>query len=87
MFCKCTTLKSPWFSLHRETFSEQPKFCDKHVEFNIDRKVPLRQYFGEEVINHNNNKEVCARYSYGVGSGSTTVGGDVATTKTKQCAK
>ena len=28
----------------------------KHVEFNIDRKVPLRQYFGEEVINHNNNK-------------------------------
>ena len=61
---------------------EAPKCCRNYCSFNIDRKVPLRQYFGE-VLNNDTNKGISQRYSYGVGSGSTTVGGDVTTTTTK----
>ena len=59
---------------------ESPKCCVNYAEFNLDRKVPLRQYFGKNSKKNHNNIE---RISYGVGSGNTTVGGDIMTTTTR----
>ena len=82
--CECKRILTEELNVN----TESPKCCEKYAEFNIDRKVPLRQYFGKEVIDDTKtNENVCARYSYGVGSGSTTVGGDVATTQTKPMSK
>ena len=65
---------------------ESPKCCINYAEMNYDRNVPLRQYFGLQLKQDKNNKEVF-RYSYGVGSGESTVGGDVETTTTKPLTK
>ena len=62
---------------------ESPKFCINYAEWNIDRKVPLRQYFGLNNGNNDNNDSITKRWCYGVGSGSSTVGGDMKTTQTK----
>ena len=59
---------------------EAPKCCSNYAEFNIDRKVPMRQYFGK--INKKTKNSVSI-WSYGVGSGCTTVGGDIQTTQTR----
>ena len=57
---------------------ESPKCCLDYAEFNIDRKVPLRQHFGKTI---SQNKYFANRWTYGVGSGNQTVGGDTRTTK------
>ena len=60
---------------------ESPTCCPNYAELNLDRSVPLRQYFGR-----NDGEEVdgiISRWSYGLGSGSTTVGGDLQTTTTR----
>ena len=58
---------------------EAPKCCLNYAEFNIDRKVPMRQYFGKVKKKEN---DFIYLWTYGVGSGSTTVGGDINTTQT-----
>ena len=60
---------------------ESPKCCIDYAEFNIDRSVPVRQYFGKTIQEDNNT---VTRWSYGVGSGNKTVGGDTLTTKTRK---
>ena len=60
---------------------EAPPCCINYAELNIDRKVPLRQYFGQNIGNRVNGK--IHRWCYGIGSGSSTVGGDLQTTVTK----
>ena len=60
---------------------ESPKCCIDYAEFNIDRNVPIRQYFGKTI---EENKNIVTRWSYGVGSGNKTVGGDTLTTKTRK---
>lgn len=65
---------------------ESPKCCINYAEMNYDRNVPLRQYFGLQIKKDKTNNDVF-RYSYGVGSGESTVGGDVETTTTKPLTK
>ena len=60
---------------------ESPKCCIDYAEFNIDRSAPVRQYFGKTIQEDNNT---VTRWSYGVGSGNKTVGGDTLTTKTQK---
>ena len=59
---------------------ESPKCCLDYAEFNIDRRVPLRQHFGKTI---NENKKYATRWTYGVGSGNQTVGGDTKITKNR----
>ena len=64
---------------------ESPTYCINYAQWNVDRTVPLRQYFGlnkEGEINKSHDNTVM-RWTYGVGSGSTTIGGDLKTTLTK----
>ena len=49
---------------------------------NCDRGVPLRQYFEMDVEKDDGDNRLF-RYTYGVGSGLSTVGGDVETVPTK----
>ena len=59
---------------------ESPVYCTEYAEVNVLRKVPLRQYFGKEIeCTEDASKRTC----YGVGSGASTVGGDVVTNKTR----
>ena len=60
---------------------ESPVYMPDWAKLNIDRKVPIRQYYGMDmkVID---NKTV-SRWCYGVGSGTSTVGGDNNTTVTQ----
>ena len=60
---------------------ESPKCCIDYAEFNVDRTVPLRQYFGKDI---KLEPKFVKRWSYGVGSGNKTVGGDTITTKTRE---
>lgn len=64
---------------------ESPKCCKNYAQLNVDRSVPLRQYFGKDC--GKSGDEGVLRWSYGVGSGSHTVGGDTITTKTKPLTK
>ena len=60
---------------------ESPICCSNYAQFNIDGSVLLRQYFGK-----NYSVEVdgiITRWSYGLGSGSLTVGGDLQTSRTR----
>ena len=59
---------------------ESPTCCPNYAEYNIDRKVPVRQYFGEENIN--TKTKTISRKCYAVGTGVSTVGGDIKTTAT-----
>ena len=63
---------------------ESPSYCINYAQWNVDRTVPLRQYFGLNKGEINKMNETVTRWTYGVGSGSTTVGGDLKTTLTKQ---
>lgn len=60
---------------------ESPVYCRDYAEFNVFRKVPLRQYFGEDL--HEDRNGIATRTAYGVGSGNATVGGDRKMTKTR----
>ena len=64
---------------------EGPSCCVGYAAMNIDRKVPLRQYFGMDKGQESNG--IINRYSYGVGSGTVTVGSDIETTKTRPLTK
>ena len=61
---------------------ESPVYIPNWAKLNIDRRVPLRQYFGEDQSFHVSHN-IANRWSYGVGSGSSTVGGDTVTTFTQ----
>ena len=56
--------------------------CINYAQTNCDRGVPLRQYFGMDVEKDDGDNRLF-RYTYGVGSGLSTVGGDVETVTTK----
>ena len=60
---------------------ESPKCCKNYAKFNVDRAVPLRQYFGSD--DGIADDDGVFRWSYGVGSGSSTVGGDTLTSTTR----
>ena len=60
---------------------EGPTCCPNYAQFNIDRSVPLRQYFGKNFSEEVDG--IITRWSYGLGSGSSTVGGDLQTSKTR----
>ena len=67
---------------------EAPKCCPNYAMPNFSRNVPLRQYFGKDNIEESDLKSDCVkRWSYGVGSGSSTVGGDTKSTKTRPLTK
>ena len=67
---------------------EAPTCCSGYAEFNVDRHVPLRQYFGKTIDSPTTYKDnICSRMSYGVGSGSSTVGGDIQSTRTSELSK
>ena len=53
---------------------ESPKCCKNYAEFNVDRRVPMWQYFGRDIGEGVDGGVF--RWSYGVRSGSSTVGGD-----------
>ena len=76
---------------HRKgiTFAiESPKCCPNYAVPNFSRDVPLRQYFGKKDIDQSGISSSCVRrWSYGVGSGSSTVGGDTKSTKTRPLTK
>ena len=75
--------------IHKKGLSiaiEAPKCCNNYASMNVDRAVPIRQYFGKSHTKETNLSRKY-RYSYGIGSGSSTVGGDVETTKTKPLTK
>ena len=40
--CKTDTKKGIWITV------ESPKCCKNYAEFNVDRRVPMRQYFGRD---------------------------------------
>ena len=61
---------------------ESPTCCPKYAELNVDRKVPLRQYFGEENRSNHLPNSPMKRKVYGTGTGVSTVGGDIKTTST-----
>ena len=65
---------------------EAPIYCKDYAEWNIDRSVPLRQYFGVDKGQIDSNGDVM-RYSYGFVRGTKTVGGDTKTTSTKPMPK
>ena len=60
---------------------ESPVFCKDYAEINVNRKVPLRQYFGQEL--ESDDEGWSKRTCYGVGSGAATVGSDPITNKTR----
>ena len=60
---------------------ESPIFCPDYAEINVNRKVPIRQYFGKEIIQNADDSSL--RTCYGVGSGSLTVGSDPITNKNR----
>ena len=60
---------------------ESPTCCPNYAEVNIDRGVPIRQYFGKTLYGTTN--KMCNRYVYGVGSGASTVGGDKSNNRTR----
>ena len=60
---------------------ESPKCCKGYAKPNIDRGVPIRQYFGKVSKDVKNNTQKIS--TYGVGSGSSTVGGDTFTNRTR----
>ena len=61
---------------------ESPKCCKGYARPNIDRGVPIRQYFGKVSKDAKNNTQKIS--TYGVGSGSSTVGGDTLTNRTRE---
>ena len=64
---------------------ESPVFCKDYAEINVNRKVPLRQYYGRELLC--DDKTCSKRTCYGVGSGASTVGSDPITNKTRLMSK
>ena len=60
---------------------ESPTCCPGYAQYNIDRNVPVRQYFGQSTMVKNSGM-ITRRRIYGVGTGSSTVGGDIKTTST-----
>jgi hypothetical protein len=55
--------------------------CKGYVQYNIDRNLPVRQYFVQSRMVKNSGN-ITRRRIYGVGTGSSTVGGDIQTTST-----
>ena len=56
---------------------ESPTCCEGHAETNTERKVPLRQHFGDKATNDE-------LHSCGVRTGSSTVGADISANATRE---
>ena len=80
-FCK-TTLRNINTHDGMNVCIESPKCCKGYARFNIDRGVPICQYFGKVSKDVKNNTQKIS--TYGVGSGSSTVGGDTFTNRTRE---
>ena len=60
---------------------ESPKYCKGYARLNIDRVIPICQYFGKVSKESTNNTQMIS--TYGVGSGSSTVDDDTFTNRTR----
>ena len=50
------------------------KLCNNGIDLNITRPAVLRQYFGTQLQSSSNNDKHTRSYTYGLGTGTSSVG-------------